>query len=386
MAVWLRVLVVTLIAAGLAAPAVAQRSDPGSIVGRIGGSWYGLVDLPERPPRYLEILNVEANGRGGYVARSVFGWGDGSVSLTAAEVTADQTAIVLSLTAPNGARLRVEFPEKGAAAGSYQAAGQPARAIRFERLREAVSYGSLLGVWSARRSGETRVFDVKRVLTVAGGGTVLAVGQLGFAETPDEMRQIVAPVTGEPATAQIAWATAATAVELRRTKAIELTGTFRRTDTGTADKIVFRRAAQPAPEAGTGGEVGQRYPDFKMTAMDGRTVRLSDFRGRVVVVNMFQAWCIWCIEEFSVWRAVAPRYGEKVVVVPVVYGTTSPEWMQQSEKSKRYGVPIYGVEKPPLSFNRLPSSWILDKNGIVLEKLAYQRAHEMFARLDKAVK
>lgn len=377
---------VVLLAIGLAGPAAAQRNDSAAVAARIGGSWYGVVDSPDRPRRYLEILSVAPNTRGGYSAQAVFGWGDGSVSLTAAEVTADAKTTTLSLTAPNGSKLRVAFPEKGGPSGTYQAAGEPERSMRLERLRDAVNYGALLGVWSARRGAERRIFDVKRVLTT-GPGTVLAVGQLGFAEKPEEMRQLVAPVTGEPATAQIAWATAVTAVELRRTKATELAGTFRRTDgTAPADKIVFKRAAQPAPAAGTGGEIGQRFPDFTLTTMDGRTVRLSDFRGRPVVVNMFQAWCIWCMEEFSVWRAGVQRYGDKLVILPVVYGTTSPEWMQQSEKSKRYGVPIYGTEKSPVAFQGIPRSWILDKDGIVIDKMGYQRAHDMFARLDKVTK
>jgi len=333
----------------------------------------------------LEILGIQANGRGGYTAQTVFGWGDGTVSLTPVEIAAGAKAPALALTATTGAQLRIEFGDKGAA-GTYQAPGQPARAIRFERLRDAVNYGALLGVWRAKRGSETRIFDVKRVLT-AGSGTVLAVAQIGFEEKPDEMRPLVAPVKGEPAAVQLAWSTAATAVELKRSKPTELTGTFRRRDTGTdkADTIVFKRTAAPAPAAGTGSEIGQRFPDFTLTAMDGRTVKLSDFRGRPVVVNMFQAWCIWCIDEFAVWRAMPSRYGDRVVVLPVVYNTTNIEWMQQSAKTKHYGVPIYGAEKSPVDFKGIPRSWILDKDGIVLDRTGYQSAHHMFARLDKVL-
>jgi thiol-disulfide isomerase/thioredoxin len=198
----------------------------------------------------------------------------------------------------------------------------------------------------------------------------------------------VAPVTGDPAAAQIRWATAATAVDLRRTKPNELTGTFRRTDiaAGRADTIVFRQAAEPRPQAGTGGEIGQRFPDFPMVTMEGRTVRLSDFRGKTVVVNFFQPWCVWCIEEFAVWRASVPRYGDKLVILPVVYGVTDGEWLRTSARAKRYGVPVYGVDKAPVSFKGIPSSWVVGKDGIIVDKMRYQAAHLMFERLDKATK
>lgn len=358
-----------------------------SIADRIGGSWYGRVETAERAPRYLEVLGVEADGRGGYTARTVFGWGDGSVSIVAADVVATAQAVNLSLTAQTGARLQVAFADRSAATGSYHTSGRAARPIRLERLREAPNHGVLIGVWSAKRAGETRIFDIKRVLA-ASDGTVLAVGQLGFAEKPDEMRQLVAAVSGEPANVQVRWTTASTAVDLRRTKPNELTGVFRRLDTGSdkPDRIVFRQETAKASKVATGSEPGQRFPDFTMTSIDGKVMKLSDFRGKPVVVNFFQPWCIWCIEEFAVWRAAIPRYGDKLAILPVVYGTTSPEWMQQSARAKRYGVPIYGVDAAPVSFKGIPHSWVIDKDGIIVEKMRYQRAHDMFAKLDSATK
>src|SRR5262249_48754418 len=153
-----------------------------------------------------------------------------------------------------------------------------------------------------------------------------------------------------------------------------------------ADQIVYRQTPVPASVAGTGSTVGQRFPDFSMVDMDGKTVRLSDFRGRPVVVNFFQAWCPYCIEEFAVWRATQPRYGDKVVVLPVIYGVSDAAWLHQSAKIKRYGVPIYGVAVPPVAFYGIPQNWFLDKDGVVLERTRALAAHLVFERLDKAVK
>ncbi len=44
-------------------------------------------------------------------------------------------------------------------------------------------------------------------------------------------------------------------------------------------------------------EVGQQAPDFALRGLDGREVRLSDFRGKVVFLNLWATWCPPCRQE-----------------------------------------------------------------------------------------
>jgi len=53
----------------------------------------------------------------------------------------------------------------------------------------------------------------------------------------------------------------------------------------------------PTASPSIGTEVGDLGPDFSLAAPDGRTVRLSDFRGHPVWINFWAPWCPACRTE-----------------------------------------------------------------------------------------
>jgi thiol-disulfide isomerase/thioredoxin len=50
--------------------------------------------------------------------------------------------------------------------------------------------------------------------------------------------------------------------------------------------------------------VGRLAPDFVFTAPDGRTVKLSDYRGKPLVLHFWATWCGPCIRELPLIAAL----------------------------------------------------------------------------------
>lgn len=44
-------------------------------------------------------------------------------------------------------------------------------------------------------------------------------------------------------------------------------------------------------------KIGQQVPDFSMTTIDGKTIRMADLKGKVVMLQFTASWCSVCRKE-----------------------------------------------------------------------------------------
>lgn len=147
-------------------------------------------------------------------------------------------------------------------------------------------------------------------------------------------------------------------------------------------------------EATTLVNVGDVAPDFAVTMLDGRTIKLSELRGNVVMVCFWATWCPPCRQELAhLQEGVIDQFaGEKFVVLPISRG----EERAVVEKfivdnGYKFGV---GLDSDRAIYdlyasNYIPRTFIVDKEGKVVYRTAgYDEviAKEVNAAITKALK
>ncbi len=77
--------------------------------------------------------------------------------------------------------------------------------------------------------------------------------------------------------------------------------------------------ALPTEESTLVVNVGDEAPDFKVTMNNGKTLRLSSLRGKVVLLTFWATWCPDCVEELAHLTAdVLPKLeGKEFVFLPI---------------------------------------------------------------------
>jgi peroxiredoxin len=117
---------------------------------------------------------------------------------------------------------------------------------------------------------------------------------------------------------------------------------------------------------------GHPEKDFQFT-LDGKEVKLSDFRGKVVVLNFWATWCPPCVEEASSFNQLQKRIrplGETVLGVSLdddpdaysnflkTYNIDFPTFRDTSKKiAADYGTSMY------------PETYIIDRQGRIDRKI-----------------
>lgn len=115
---------------------------------------------------------------------------------------------------------------------------------------------------------------------------------------------------------------------------------------------------------------GEKAPDFSLTTLDGKKVQLSDYRGKVVVLDFWATWCAPCVESIPHLNALQKTYAAKGLVVLGVSVDKAPDASVRAFARKqriRYPVlldpafragELYGASSIPLVY-------IIGKDGAV---------------------
>lgn len=108
-------------------------------------------------------------------------------------------------------------------------------------------------------------------------------------------------------------------------------------------------------------------PDFTLTTFDGETIRLSDLRGQVVVVNFWASWCPPCREEAPYLERTWRKYRDKgVMFIGVDYLDTERKaraYLNEFDITYPNGPDIGTRIADAYRIKGVPETFFVDKQG-----------------------
>jgi cytochrome c biogenesis protein CcmG/thiol:disulfide interchange protein DsbE len=139
-------------------------------------------------------------------------------------------------------------------------------------------------------------------------------------------------------------------------------------------------AASMASGAGGGGSsaeggqgLGEPMPDLVVDHFWNRKeIRLSDLRGKVVLLDIWASWCVPCKDEMPVLDDLARRYERKgVEVLAVSIDEDRGAAEQFLKRRKRWALTVghdpAGALPDRLQPPKMPTSYLIDRQGILRE-------------------
>jgi len=137
---------------------------------------------------------------------------------------------------------------------------------------------------------------------------------------------------------------------------------------------VARRNSGRTVSAGDNNMKGQQAPDFTLETLDGKTVHLSDFRGKGVLLNFWATWCQPCKIEMPWFAELQKQYGPQgLQIVGIAMDDASPKEIGEFAHDLGVNYPILvGKESVGDAYGGvqfLPATFYIGRDGKVIDKV-----------------
>jgi cytochrome c biogenesis protein CcmG/thiol:disulfide interchange protein DsbE len=122
----------------------------------------------------------------------------------------------------------------------------------------------------------------------------------------------------------------------------------------------------------SGDAKGLPAPEFELKDLEGKSVRLSDFHGKVVLLNFWATWCPPCKEEMPWFVDLQQRYGPQgLQVIGVALDDADQKTIASFARKLGVNYPVLlgkeGVAQAYGNVQFLPDSFYIGRDGRVLK-------------------
>jgi len=134
-------------------------------------------------------------------------------------------------------------------------------------------------------------------------------------------------------------------------------------------------------------------PDFTLVDLHGDTLRLSDYQGKIVILDFWDTWCPPCLKEIPDFVELYNKYQDQdFVIIGLAFGREGKERVESFAKEQGIQYPLAIANLTVLNaygpIKGIPTTMIIDQNGKIINRYIGFREKEIFeseiqALLDK---
>lgn len=142
----------------------------------------------------------------------------------------------------------------------------------------------------------------------------------------------------------------------------------------------------------TGIQKGNAAPDFELTTLDGTSVKLSNYKGKKVILNFWATWCPPCKDEMPHMQNFYEKFKENGIEIVAVNLTNIDKGQKVIETFVKnngltFQIPLDRDGKIGEIYQTIsiPTSYILDSKGIITSKFIGPMDEEMMYILTKDI-
>jgi len=141
----------------------------------------------------------------------------------------------------------------------------------------------------------------------------------------------------------------------------------------------------------TAPQIGKLAPSFELADVNGNKVSLSEYKGKVILINFWATWCAPCKAEMPSLNNLFLAFKNDGFIVLAISVDSSEKPVQSFLKGKSIALPVLMDKEQDVYFDLygvlgLPTSFLIDRDGIITELIRGEREWDAPDMKDKVGK
>lgn len=138
-------------------------------------------------------------------------------------------------------------------------------------------------------------------------------------------------------------------------------------------------------------KIGSMAPDFEYLTIDNSTFKLSERKGKYIILDFWGTWCSSCIKGFPKMKEYYSKYSEKAEFVGIACRDTEKKLVSAVEKYDIPWIQILNIESKEKNLvnkygvEGFPTKLIINREGII-EGVFLGETEEFYERMDNLIK